>query len=113
MTLDGINLTLLIGPGSPTACGCRRSRCAGLRGNHERHGSQSGFQIRFHVGPRSRMQTQLLSSEFFDPITTRVDRDGDRARSSLHVLVDGIVTRQEMRPRTSRVSRCSRSPEKT
>lgn len=58
---------------------------------------RSGFQLRFRIGPRSSLQTTLLPSGFFDPIVTRVIVVVT-VRGLPQVLVDGIITRQEVSP---------------
>jgi hypothetical protein len=58
---------------------------------------KSGFQITFAVGKRSPLLNTLLPAAYFDPMTTRVIITvtlGGRP----HVLMDGIVTRQELTP---------------
>ena len=73
---------------------------------------RSGFQLTFALGKRSLLQTTLLPAGYFDPIITRVIIIVT-VRGLPHVLMDGIVTRQELAPRTSRASRRSRSPART
>lgn len=96
MTLEGIALTLLIGPAVPVPAPPEvvdALESAEITSGTDR----SGFQLKFRVGPRSTLQTALLPSGYFDPITTRVI-----VMVTLNglpqVLVDGIVTRQEMAP---------------
>ena len=96
MTLDGVNLRLLIGPAVPAPAPPEvvdALESAEITSATDR----SGFQLRFRVGPRSRLQTTLLPAGFFDPIATRVIVMVT-IRGLPQVLVDGVVTRQEMTP---------------
>jgi hypothetical protein len=94
--LKGIHLTLLIGPGVPipapepvtdalTAVSVTSGR------------DRSGFQLTFAVSKKSLLQTTLLPAGFFDPITTRVIIVVT-AGGVPTVLIDGVVTRQEIAP---------------
>jgi hypothetical protein len=58
---------------------------------------RSGFQLQFSVGKNSILQTTLLPSGYFDPIITRVIVVAT-VRGLPHVLMDGMVTRQEIGP---------------
>ncbi len=94
--LKGVHLTLLIGPGVPipapepvtdalTAVSVTSGR------------DRSGFQLTFAVSKRSLLETTLLPAGFFDPITTRVIIIVT-AGGLPTVLMDGVVTRQEVVP---------------
>lgn len=58
---------------------------------------RSGFQITFTVGKTSSLLTALLPAGFFDPMTTRVVVIVT-FKGIPHVLMDGVVTRQDMQP---------------
>ena len=96
MSADGISFNLLIGPAAPVPA--PRDVIEALESAEITSGAdRSGFQLRFRVGPRSSLQTTLLPAGFFDPIVTRVIVIVT-VRGLPQVLVDGIVTRQEMAP---------------
>jgi hypothetical protein len=96
MTLDGITLSLLIGPGVPVLA--PQDVVDALESAEITSGTdRSGFQLKFRLGPRSILQTTLLPAGYFDPITTRVIVYVT-VRGLPRVLVDGIVTRQELAP---------------
>ncbi|OHX36207.1 hypothetical protein BJL95_10500 [Methylomonas sp. LWB] len=94
--LNGINLTLLIGPAlpipAPTAV---IEALTSVQVNSG--GERSGFQLVFAVSSRSLLTTTLLPAGYFDPITTRV-MVIVTLNGIPNVLIDGIVTRQEMSP---------------
>jgi len=58
-------------------------------------GSQGGFQLKFGLGKRSKLQ-QMLNSGYFDP-RTRVIL-AVTVNGSTEVLMDGIITRQDVAP---------------
>lgn len=58
---------------------------------------RSGFQITFSMGKNSPLQLALLPVGFFDPMITRVVIMVT-FRGIPNVLMDGVVTRQEMQP---------------
>lgn len=58
---------------------------------------RSGFQLTFAVGKTSILQLVLLPAGYFDPISTRVVIMVTM-KGIPQVLVDGIVTRQEISP---------------
>lgn len=58
---------------------------------------RSGFQIVFSMGKTSPLQLALLPAGFFDPIITRVVIIAI-VKGQPHVLMDGVITRQEMQP---------------
>lgn len=94
--LDGIHLTLLIGPAVPVpAPNAVLDALDGVQINSG--GDRSGFQLTFQVGKRSLLQTTLLPAGYFDPIITRVIVIAT-VRGIPHVLADGVVTRQELSP---------------
>nr|WP_294510123.1 hypothetical protein [uncultured Rhodopila sp.] len=93
--LEGINLSLLIGPGIPVPAPAELIYA--LDSIQVTSGAQtSGFQLAFKIGRTSLLQT-LLPAGYFDPIVTRViiivTMNG-----LPNVLMDGVVTRQELTP---------------
>ncbi len=60
-------------------------------------GSRSGFQLTFATSRQSIIQTQLLPSGFFDPVTTRVQIVSIVAGQP-NVLMDGLIARHEIAP---------------
>ena len=94
---DGLHLTLLIGPLAvplpaplPVTEALQR-----IEVSHSRE--RSGFQITFSMGKTSPLQLALLPLGFFDPMITRVVVVAI-FKGIPHVLMDGVVTRQEMQP---------------
>jgi hypothetical protein len=89
-------LTVLIGPAIPIPP--PKDVTDALTSVQVTSGSdRSGFQLSFAVSKRSLLSTTLLPAGYFDPMITRViivvTLDGIP-----RVLMDGIVTRQEMQP---------------
>src|SRR6266566_9334295 len=94
--LDGIHLTLLIGPGMPIPA--PQPVIDALESVQVNSGGdRSGFQLTFRVGKKSLLQTALLPAGYFDPIMTRVIIIAT-VRGIPNVLSDGVVTRQEISP---------------
>ena len=94
--LDGVHLTLLIGPAAPVpAPPPVLDALESVQVNSG--GDRSGFQLTFKVGKKSLLQTALLPAGFFDPIVTRVIVIVT-VRGIPNVLSDGVVTRQEISP---------------
>lgn len=94
--LDGVHLTLLIGPAVPVpAPAAVLDALEGVQVNSG--GDRSGFQLSFQVGKKSLLQTTLLPAGYFDPIITRVIVIAT-VRGIPNVLADGVVTRQEIAP---------------
>lgn len=94
--LDGVHLTLLIGPAVPVPAPAQvLDALEGVQINSG--GDRSGFQLSFQVGKRSLLQTTLLPAGYFDPIITRVIVIAT-VRGIPNVLADGVVTRQELSP---------------
>lgn len=95
---DTIHVTLLIGPVPtppmpaplPVTEALQRIEVNSSR-------DRSGFQITFSLGKTSPLQLALLPAGFFDPMITRVVIVAT-VRGFPQVLMDGIVTRQEMQP---------------
>jgi hypothetical protein len=94
--LQGIHLSLMIGPLLPVPA--PKAVVDAVQSVQVTSGKdKSGFQITFAVGKRSPLLNTLLPAAYFDPMTTRVIITvtlGGRP----HVLMDGIVTRQELTP---------------
>ena len=94
--LKGINLTLLIGPAVPVpAPQAVMDALSSIQVNSG--GDRSGFQLAFSVSKNSLLLTTLLPVGYFDPIITRVIIIVT-INGIPNVLMDGIVTRQEMSP---------------
>ncbi|MGM9491716.1 hypothetical protein [Ideonella sp. YS5] len=94
--LQGIHLSLMIGPLLPVPA--PKAVVDAVQSVQVTSGKdKSGFQITFAVGKQSPLLNTLLPAAYFDPMTTRVIIAvtlGGRP----HVLMDGIVTRQELTP---------------
>ncbi|MFO7170226.1 MAG: hypothetical protein DIU80_019550 [Chloroflexota bacterium] len=94
--LRGIQLTLLIGPAVPLPA--PQEVIDALTSVQITSGGQrSAFQLTFSVSKRSLLQTTLLPAGYFDPIVTRVVVIVT-LNGVPHVLMDGLVTRQESAP---------------
>lgn len=94
--LQGIHLTLLIGPAVPVPA--PQSVVDALLSVQVTSGqNKSGFQLSFAMSKKSLLQTTLLPAGYFDPIVTRVILIVTLAGLP-QVLMDGVVTRQEMTP---------------
>jgi hypothetical protein len=97
--LDGIQLTLLIGPAVPLPA--PKSVMDALQSIQVTSAKdRSGFQLVFSVSKDSPLQTTMLPAGYFDPMITRVivivTLNGFPT-----VLMDGIVTRQEVSPNSA------------
>jgi len=94
--LKGVHLTLLIGPGVPIpAPQSVIDALTEVSVNHDE--ARSGFQLSFAVGKSSPLLKTLLPAGYFDPITTRVVIIAT-VSGTPHVLMDGLVTQQQMQP---------------
>jgi hypothetical protein len=94
--LKGVHLTLLIGPAVPVPA--PSSVITSLESVQVTNGrDRSGFQLSFAVSKQSALVTTMLPAGYFDPMVTRVIIIAT-VKSVPHVLMDGIVTRQEMQP---------------
>ena len=92
--LDGVHLTLMIGPAVPVPA--PRVVMDALRSISVTHGKdRSGFQIGFAVGRDSPLLNIMLPAGYFDPIVTRVIIIAT-VNGIPHVLMDGLVTQQEL-----------------
>jgi hypothetical protein len=91
-----VDLTLLIGPGFPVPAprhvleSLTRVQVTGAT-------DRSGFQLTFSVGKRSPLLSTMLPAGYLDPIVTRVIVIVT-LRGIPFVLMDGVVTRQELSP---------------
>jgi hypothetical protein len=94
--LKGVQLTLLIGPAvavpAPKAV-MDALQSISVTSSKDR----SGFQLVFAVSKNSTLLTTLLPAGYFDPITTRVIIIVT-LNGVPNVIMDGIVTRQELAP---------------
>lgn len=95
--LDSAHVTLLIGPlpvplpaPLPVTEALQRIEVTSSR-------ERSGFQITFGMGKTSPLQLAMLPAGFFDPMITRVVVVVT-FRGIPQVLMDGVVTRQELQP---------------
>jgi hypothetical protein len=94
--LDGVTLTLLIGPGVPVLAPSQVLHA--LESVQVTSGTdRAGFQLVFRTGTTSPLVTTMLPAGYFDPIVTRVIVIAT-VRGLPHVLIDGVVTRQEVSP---------------
>lgn len=94
--LQGIHLTLMIGPAVPIPA--PKAVVDAVRSVQVTSGkNKTGFQITFAVGKNSPLQTTMLPAGYFDPITTRVIIMVTIGGFP-NVIMDGVVTRQEMTP---------------
>ena len=94
--LDGIQLTLLIGPAVPIPA--PKPVMDALQSIQvTRSKDRSGFQLTFSVSKQSLLQTTLIPAGYFDPMITRVIIVVT-LNGFPNVLMDGIVTRQEITP---------------
>lgn len=94
--LKGIHLTLMIGPGLPIPA--PKSVTDALTSVQVSSGKdRSAFQLTFAVSKKSPLMTTMLPAGFFDPITTRVIIIVTLGGFP-NVLMDGMVTRQEVTP---------------
>jgi hypothetical protein len=93
---ESVHLTLFIGPG--VAIPAPASVVEALQGVQITSGTdRAGFQLTFEAGRSSLLTTVLLPAGYFDPIITRVIVMVT-TRGIPQVLMDGIVTRQEVSP---------------
>jgi hypothetical protein len=89
-------LTLLIGPGIPVPV--PEPVTDALQSVQVNSGpDKSGFQLTFAVSKKSLLTAALLPAGYFDPIVTRVIVVVTVSGIPI-VLMDGLVTRQEMQP---------------
>lgn len=94
--LSGVHLTLLIGPMVPIPAP-QPVMDALVSAQVTSGKDKSGFQLTFAVGKKSTLQNILLPLGYFDPMLTRVIIIAT-VNGFPNVLMDGIVTRQEVTP---------------
>jgi hypothetical protein len=91
-----IQLSLLIGPGVPVpALADVVNALDSVQVTSS--ADSSGFQLSFKIGKKSLLETVLLPAGYFDPIVTRVIIIVT-VNGMPNVLMDGVVTRQEISP---------------
>jgi hypothetical protein len=94
--LKGVHLTLMIGPAVPIPA--PETVMNALLSVQVTNGKdKSGFQLTFGVSKTSPLLTTMLPAGYFDPIVTRVIIVAT-VGGFPHVLMDGMVTRQELAP---------------
>jgi len=94
--VKGVHLTLMIGPALPIPA--PKVVIDAVQSVQVTSGKdKSGFQITFAVGKESPLLKTMLPAGYFDPITTRVIIVVTLGGFP-HVLMDGVVTRQELTP---------------
>src|SRR5437868_5255424 len=94
--LKGYYLTLLIGPGVPIPA--PQPVVDAVTSVQVTEGeTRSGFQITFSVSKNSLLRRALLPAGYFDPIVTRIILVAT-VGGVPNVLMDGMITRQEMAP---------------
>jgi hypothetical protein len=94
--LKGIHLTLMIGPAVPVPAPqpvVDALVSVRVTGGKEK----SGFQLTFAVSKKSPLLSVMLPAGYFDPMITRVIIIAT-VNGFPNVLMDGIVTRQELTP---------------
>ena len=93
---DGIDLTLLIGPGLPLPV--PRSVLDAVESVEVTSGTdRAGFQLTFTSGKTSPLVTTMLPAGYLDPIVTRVIIMVT-VKGLPNVLMDGVVTQQQVSP---------------
>jgi len=93
---DAVRLTLLIGPGLPVPAPATVTDA--LESVQVTSGTdRAGFQLVFNAGPQAPLLAAMLPAGYLDPIVTRVIVIAT-VRGIPHVLMDGVVTRQEVSP---------------
>jgi len=93
---DGIQLTVMIGPGIPVPL--PRSVLDALESVEvTSRTNQAGFQLTFTAGKSSPLLTTMLPAGYLDPIVTRVIIMVT-VRGLPNVLMDGVVTQQDVIP---------------
>jgi hypothetical protein len=94
--LKGIHLTLMIGPAVPIPVPqVVMDSLTSVQVNSSK--DRSGFQLTFNVSKKSLLMTAMLPAGYFDPMITRVVIIAT-VNGIPNVLMDGIVTRQELAP---------------
>ena len=94
--LEGVHLTVLIGPGLPVpAPKVVMDALVAVQVNNGK--DKSGFQLTLGISKDSVLLTTMLPAGYFDPMITRVILIVTLGGFP-HVIMDGIVTRQELTP---------------
>ena len=94
--LKGVHLSLMIGPAVPVTA--PQSVMDALQSVQVTSSKEtSGFQLTFAVSKQSPLLKTMLPAGYFDPVITRVVIIVT-VSGSPHVLMDGIITRQELSP---------------
>ncbi len=94
--LKGVHLTLMIGPAAPAPA--PKSVIDALQSVQVTSSKdKSGFQLTFAVSKDSPLLATMLPAGYLDPMVTRVIIIAT-VNGFPHVLMDGIVTRQELSP---------------
>lgn len=94
--LNGINLSLMIGPAVPAPA--PRPVIDAVTSVQVTSGKEkSGFQISFALSKQSPLLTTMLPAGYFDPMVTRVIIVVTMGGMP-NPIMDGIVTRQELSP---------------
>ncbi|MEA2224176.1 MAG: hypothetical protein QOH83_2552 [Solirubrobacteraceae bacterium] len=94
--LKGVHLTLMIGPAVPAPA--PKSVIDALQSVQVTSSKdRSGFQLTFAVSKESPLLATMLPTGYLDPMITRVVIIAT-VNGFPHVLMDGIVTRQELSP---------------
>lgn len=94
--LKGVHLTLMIGPAVPAPAPkpvIDALQSVQVTSSKDR----SGFQLTFAVSKDSPLLATMLPAGYFDPMITRVVIIAT-VNGFPHVLMDGIITRQELSP---------------
>jgi len=94
--IQGIHLTLLIGPMMPVAAP-QAVMDALVSAKVTSGKDKSGFQLTFAVSKRSPLLTTMLPAGYFDPMVTRVILIVTMGGFP-NTIMDGIVTNQELTP---------------
>jgi hypothetical protein len=94
--LSGVHLTLLIGPMVPIPAPLPVMDAL-VSAQVTSGKDKAGFQLTFAIGKQSMLQNILLPLGYFDPMSTRVIIIAT-VNGLPNVLMDGIVTRQEVTP---------------
>src|ERR1051326_2667602 len=94
--LKGVDLSLMSGPAVPvTAAHAVMDALQSVQGTSSKE--TRGFQLTFAVSKQSPLLKTMLPAVFFDPVITRVVIIVT-VSGSPHVLMDGIISRQELSP---------------
>src|SRR2546425_10137244 len=94
--LSGVHLTLMIGPLVPVPAP-QPVMDALLSAQVTSGKDRSGFQLTFALSKKSPLLNVMLPAGYFDPMVTRVIIIAT-VNGFPNVLMDGIVTRQELTP---------------